>query len=275
MPFPKYSLNIPVTTTNIHAPSISLLSKLPTSPIRFSRGVFSFFTVATCLAIFPNSVFDPVAMTTVFPLPSVTVVPAKTMLFISATWISFSMIFVCFSTGSDSPVRDASLTCSRNSSIILPSAGTLSPDSSITMSPGTTSLAKISLSSEFRKTRATGLSIFFKASIAFSALYSWVKPNNAAAITIANIVMASMTSPTNIDRTAAAKSIITNILVNCPARILNGEIFLGFSSSFNPYFFNRSLDSSSVKPLILDLVFLSASSTFMLCQFSDKFTLPP
>jgi hypothetical protein len=58
-----------VTTTKTHALTAMIPSHLPISCVRFSRGVFSCETVANSAAIFPNSVLNPVSVTTALPLP--------------------------------------------------------------------------------------------------------------------------------------------------------------------------------------------------------------
>ncbi len=85
---------------------------------------------------------------------------------------SFSIGFPVFSTGTDSPVKDASSIFRFTASTIRPSAGILSPVLRRTMSPGTSSLAGISSSLPPLKTFAIGAASRLNASNAFSALYS-------------------------------------------------------------------------------------------------------
>ena len=56
------------------------------------------------------------------------------------------------------------------------SAGTLTPEASRTMSPGTRSALSISCSLPSRTTRAFGTTSFFSARTLSSARYSWKKP---------------------------------------------------------------------------------------------------
>ena len=79
----------------------------------------------------------------------------------------------CFSTGTDSPVRAASSIFNVFASKRRISAGTTSPASSITISPGTNSLESTSVTCPSRSARAAGLDIDLSASIASSALPSW------------------------------------------------------------------------------------------------------
>jgi len=103
-----------------------------------------------------------------------------------------------FDVGTDSPVREASDTWSDEDSIILQSAGILVPSSTIRMSPGTRSSEEISRVFPSRMTFDFRLESFFKASIDFSALYSWMKPKTALKITIIRITIASTFSPARI-----------------------------------------------------------------------------
>jgi len=92
----------------------------------------------------PNSVCIPVATTTPSADPSVTVVPRKSMFSRSANGRSFSIGSVRFPTGTDSPANAASSTRRLLASIKRRSAGTTSPASCSTMSPGTKASATVS-----------------------------------------------------------------------------------------------------------------------------------
>ena len=78
-----------------------------------------------------------------------------------------------FSTGTDSPVRAASSILRELASSKRRSAGTTSPASRATISPGTNSLESISAMCPSRRTRAAGLDIDLRASMASSAFPSW------------------------------------------------------------------------------------------------------
>src|SRR5574344_219614 len=89
---------------------------------------------------------------------------------------SATLIDKLFSTGTDSPVRAASSIFKEATSNKRISAGTTSPASNMTISPGTNSLESISTTCPSRLTRATWLDISFKASMAASAcpsVMSW------------------------------------------------------------------------------------------------------
>ena len=78
-----------------------------------------------------------------------------------------------FSTGTDSPVSAASSILRELASKSRKSAGTTSPASKMTISPGTSSFESTSATCLSRRTRAAGLDIDLRASIASSALPSW------------------------------------------------------------------------------------------------------
>ena len=99
-----------------------------------------------------------------------------------------------FSTGTDSPVSAASSIFNEAISIKRKSAGTTSPASSITISPGTRSVDFTELVCPSRKTLAFGVDISRKASIASSALDSCTTPITALMITTAKIMIESTTS---------------------------------------------------------------------------------
>ena len=89
----------------------------------------------TLFAIFPNSVFFPIPTTIPLARPFIIMVPAYTKSFLSnkspvSSWLSASFVFVI-----DSPVSIDSSTNNSYVSINFKSAGTLSPDSSNTISP--------------------------------------------------------------------------------------------------------------------------------------------
>ena len=84
-----------------------------------------------------------------------------------------------FSTGVLSPVSAASSISSVAATIRRPSAGTLSPASKVTMSPGTTSSAGMSTRSPPRRTCAWIRSIFWSAATLSAAFPSWLRPRTA------------------------------------------------------------------------------------------------
>ena len=109
------------------------------------------------LAIWPIWVCMPVAVTTITPVPRVTDVFWKSMLARSPSAASaLSSISVPLATGALSPVRAASWVSRVADRIRRPSAGTRSPASTCTMSPGTTSDAGMSRRTPSRVTLLCG-----------------------------------------------------------------------------------------------------------------------
>ena len=105
------------------------------------------------LAILPNSVAMPVWVTTTRPLPSDTDVPSNTRFGISAfVRFSSSTASAVLRTGFDSPVSVDWSTCRSLERTTRPSAGTLSPSSSVSTSPGTRSSARTFCSCPSRMT---------------------------------------------------------------------------------------------------------------------------
>ncbi len=153
------------------------------------------------------------------------------MFFRSARGIWSSVItFACFSTETDSPVSAASSALSWALSMRRMSAGTRDPASSITISPGTSSNAATLVTFPSRRTVAALAAIFLRASIAFSALYSWTKPIMALIIMIAMITKVSAGSP--IIPAIMAAPIRTRIMKSLNwSRSMRKIVFFFFSSS--------------------------------------------
>ena len=138
----------------------------------------------------------------------------KTEFFLSPIGVSSSATRKSFVTSADSPVKTASSAFKSTTSKSRPSAGTLSPASKSTMSPGTISREGIITSLPFRSTRVLGAVSFFIASKAFSDLYSLMKPTTALRITIVAITAASTTSFNAKEIAVAMRSIITKTSLN-------------------------------------------------------------
>ena len=85
---------------------------------------------------------------------------------------SKKVFFASFSTGTDSPVKDASSIFKFELSTSLTSAGIISPASIVTMSPGTKVFAGTTSMCPSLNTFAFGEAIFLRASRDFSALPS-------------------------------------------------------------------------------------------------------
>ncbi len=130
--------------------------------------------------IWPTSVAIPVVVTTKVPEPRVTFVFMKTMSVRSPSGVSGDpTLSTPFETGKLSPVSAASAISSVAADSSLPSAGTRSPASIDTMSPGTSPSAGICTSSPSRRTRALMIIIFCSAATASAALPSWRRPSTA------------------------------------------------------------------------------------------------
>ena len=138
------------------------------------------------------------------------------------------------SDGTDSPVKDASSIWNAAISISLASAGTLLPVSRRIKSPGTNSLESISISIPSLMTFAFSAVNFFSASIACSALYSWINPKIPLSTTIVEMTIASSFSPIRREITRAARRMKTIDEVNCLNKIWSGEIVLLSLSSLTP-----------------------------------------
>ena len=89
---------------------------------------------------------------------------------------SAATLSTCLGTGTLSPVRADSSISSVAARMIRPSAGTRSPASTLTMSPGTISSMGISASSPPRRTLALTTIIFWRAATLADALPSWFRP---------------------------------------------------------------------------------------------------
>ena len=132
-------------------------------------GVRSSSVLPSSSATRPISVPMPVAVTTARPRPRVTAVPLKTMLTRSPRAAGSPRAVTSFSTGSLSPVSDASATVSEAASTSRASADTASPALSTTTSPGTRSVAATRCSWPSRTTPAVAAAMRWSAATACSA----------------------------------------------------------------------------------------------------------
>ena len=92
-------------------PTVILIRRPLNASNFFSNGVAACSEVPTRWAIFPNSVFMPVPVTTARPLPLVMKVPLKSRFDCSASGVSADNSPGSFSTGTLSPVREDSSAC--------------------------------------------------------------------------------------------------------------------------------------------------------------------
>ena len=190
------ALITPSANMNAHMTSTSLvsISGSGTNVTLNSQGSSS--ACARASAILPISVSMPVAVMTTLPLPYTTALPMYTMLVLSPSGTSFAPSAiarapVCLVTGTDSPVRAASSTFMDASSMMRPSAGTLSPASSMTTSPTTSSLLSTLTICPSLSTFDLAAVICFKASMASSALFSCTTPSTELSMTTNNIMKTS------------------------------------------------------------------------------------
>ena len=105
---------------------------------------------------------------------------------------SVTMAFTSFSTGTLSPVRAASSALMLALSRMRQSAGTASPASRITMSPGTSTSLRSRDILPSRSTLLVAAVISWRASMAFSALLSWYTPRTALMSTTIRIINTSV-----------------------------------------------------------------------------------
>ncbi len=119
--------------------------------------------------MWPISVPSAVATTTPRPWPATTSVPAKAIEARSPNGAAAPTGTTALATGTDSPVSAASCTASCAVQVRRRSAGTRSPASISTMSPGTTSAAGSVTRWPSRSSATRGASIFRIAASAFSA----------------------------------------------------------------------------------------------------------
>ena len=135
----------------------------------FCSGVASSSVWESMSAILPTCVFMPVPVTTARPVPWVTDVPLNTMLARSPRALALSSVSGFLPTGTDSPVRLASAMRSEAAVSSRPSAETVSPSPSTTISPGTTSEVFTRTTWPSRSTEVCGAVIWASAATACSA----------------------------------------------------------------------------------------------------------
>ncbi len=231
---------IPIRPTSKQSTPHTSTSHFPSCVRRFCNGVSPGSAAEIIPAILPNSVVVPVSVTITDARPLVTKVPANTRLRKSPSacfpWLITASFFT---TGSDSPVSGDSSTSKELHLAMRASAQMRSPLSRSSKSPGTTSLAGITLICRSRITFACGAVKSLKAASDFSARYSCAKPSNAFIITMAKIARASLRSPSSHEMAVAANKTSTIKSVNCSARIFKGEMPPFSGSLFRPFLVRR------------------------------------
>ena len=203
------------------------------------------------VAISPICVSMPVAVTTIAPVPRVTDVFWNSMFDRSPMPISpAGSTPACLAIGALSPVSAASCASNVAERMIRPSAGTMSPASTLTMSPGTTSTAGTSTTSPPRSTRVWGTCIFDNASTLARAMSSWRVPNTTFSTTNKATIRAVGTSPIARLTTATATSMMFIGSRSCPSA--TAHIDGGFSLViwFGPCCDNRAAASVTVRPTV-------------------------
>ncbi|MBA7663794.1 hypothetical protein ES703_71842 [subsurface metagenome] len=150
-----------------------MMISLMKSAIFFTIGGVTFLVSSIIPAILPISVCFPVPTTTPCPRPRVMKVPLKhKQRCCPGLKSGFRIGSTSLSTGTDSPVSAASSALRFFTENRRKSAGTLSPPSSRTTSPGTVSRVATIFFSLSLSTVHSGTSIFFRASKEASAFPS-------------------------------------------------------------------------------------------------------
>ena len=165
-------------------------SRLKAASLRVS-GVWTPPDSPTSRWIRPSSVSAPVATTTPVAVPATTSVPENVMFARSASSAPASSATVSLSTGTDSPVSADSSTARSRRRSSRRSAGTLSPASRTTTSPGTSSVESTVVRDPSRTTVAWVRVIAINADSAFSARSSWRNPTTTLTSTTAAMTPAS------------------------------------------------------------------------------------
>ena len=196
----------------------------------------------------PISVLEPVAATSPRAVPCVTSVPDHSIDLRSPSGAAAATGSGVFSTATDSPVSIASCAASPRASISRRSAGTLSPASSSTMSPGTRLAPSTDWRCPSRRTAARGASMPRIAAMAVSALPSWTKPIPAVARTTARMTPVAIQWFRNAVTTAAASRTWISTLLNWARNRKSGPRDFASGRRFGPWAASRSSASDVVRP---------------------------
>ena len=146
------------------------------------------------------------------------------------------------------------------------SAVTMSPCSRRTTSPGTSSRAGTSRVSPSRTTRASGLDIRFRASMACSARYSWTKPMMPLRMTMARMMSVSFVSPMSTVMTAATMSTTIMALLNWSSSSCQAGRCAFSTSSLGPRRFRRSAAAPTARPSSGRVPSAAATAAASSCQ---------
>ncbi|MNM91185.1 hypothetical protein D3C81_1034790 [compost metagenome] len=158
------------------------------------------------------------------------------------------MASACLETGSDSPVKADSSAYRALHSSQRTSAGTRSPLSSSTISPGTSILAGIISCLPSRSTLALGAESCFSARSERSARNSCTNPSTPLSRIMATIVIASRYSPRRPDTSVAPISTSTIKSLNWLSSKVSGETVLPSDSSLYPLSWRLSAAVSPLRP---------------------------
>ena len=213
-----------------------------------SSGVVSGAMAPSIWLILPISVSVPVAVTTPRAAPAATSVPDQAMPARSPSGASAATAAVDFSATTDSPVSSASSMRSARAVSRRRSAGTRSPASISTTSPGTSASTGSTCRVPPRSTRAWGDSMSRSASMAASALPSCITPTMALVSTTARITPASTQWPSAPATAAPASRKMISALANCAPRRCASVRRGGAGRALGPWRCSRWAASAGVRP---------------------------
>ena len=212
-------------------------------------------------AIRPTSVAMPVAVTTMVPVPRVTDVFWNSMSLRSPRAMSAPASAAgSLPTGTLSPVSAASCASSVAEVRMRPSAGTMSPASTATMSPGTRSAAGTSTKRPSRITRAMGTCRLASASTLARALSSWLVPITTFSSTRATTTAAVEPCPITMLTTATATSIKVIGSISWPSATRSTDGFASCCRVLGPWSARRLAASAAVSPVPASTLSCSSAS---------------
>ena len=234
---------------NATAPQAIVPSTVVSEPSSFWSGERVRVTDVSMVAICPIWVRIPVAVTTIAAVPRVTAVFWNSMFerSPSATSVPASAA-ASFGIGALSPVRAASWASNVAACRIRPSAGTRSPASTWTTSPGTMSAAGISATVPSRTTLACGTCRFDSASMLALAFSSCLEPRTTlrrmSSATATPVETSPMTKLTAV--TATSMRFIGSR--SCWSAIAHTDGGFSASIAFGPSRASRWAASAAVRP---------------------------
>ena len=153
-----------------------------------------------------------------------------------------------FSTPSLSPVSELSLTLSEKFSRMRPSATIISPASTSTISPGTTSAEGTTSRAPPRTTLAEGEDMALRLCRDFSALQCWTVPSTAFRSSTAKMTIVLSALPDSMEITAAASRITTNRSLNWEKNTCRTDLPRSSARVLRPYRARRAAASAGERP---------------------------